>query len=185
MTTPTTSGWFSGRTKLITFASVAAVAVAGAIAVGANLGILNAAADTNVGSLSATGDTAQAAQVVYVDDPAPTTAAVAAGTGSQQFSVDAAGTVSVSSSPTSMHLDSVAPTSGWTWSLAQTDASHLTVTFTDGTRTLEFVAEAGADGTVAASVNEPIATAAASANNGDDESEHEEHEEYEGGEDDD
>ena len=79
---------------------------------------------------------------------------------------------------------SVNPTSGWTWSLAQTQRTQLTVTLTNGTRTLEFVAGLGPDGSVTANVNEPAAPAAATtapfdSGSGQDGAE------YEGGEDDD
>ena len=70
---------------------------------------------------------------------------------------------------------------GWTWTAGQADASTLKVTFTNGIRTLEFDATLGSDGTIAAAVNEPIASAAASPTNH--ENEHEgaavEHEGYE------
>jgi len=44
------------RTRLVTGLSIAAVAVAGAVAVGANIGILDAADQSNVGDLAAAGD---------------------------------------------------------------------------------------------------------------------------------
>jgi hypothetical protein len=194
MTTPQptkpTAGWFSGRTRLITVVSVVAVGIAGATAVSANLGILDAAANSNVGTVSAAGDlTAPPTSVidVYLPSQTSTTAAVGvpgAAAGAQEFAVDVAGTVAVSSTPTGLRLDSVTPTAGWTWSLTQSSPTELLVTMTNGARTLEFTASAAADGTIAASVNEPIVTAASpqppaasNSSHGDDE--------YEGGGDDD
>lgn len=174
--------------------SIAAVSAAGALALGANIGILDAADDSSVGTLAAAGDlTPPSTQVidVYVTDPAPadtgvpvaTTAApatpVAAG---QQYAVDAAGSVTVSTANGLVQLDGVAANDGWTWSSTQADAGHLTVTFTDGVRTLDFVAAVNADGSVAARVEEPqvIAGPAPAGNGGDDDDD-----EYEGGDDDD
>jgi len=172
MTSPTPTGWFTGRTKYITIASIIAVGAAGAVAVAANIGILNAAGDSGVGTLSATGDLAPpSSQVVdvYLDPTTNstivTTAAAPAG-GGQEFAVDAAGTATVSSTASGLRLDNVKPTPGWTWSLVQPGPTQLNVSFTNGTRTLEFVATAAADGTVSASVDEPILTAAAPAPNG-------------------
>ena len=50
------AGWFTGRTRLITVVSIVAVAVAGASAVSANIGILDSASDTPVGQASVNGD---------------------------------------------------------------------------------------------------------------------------------
>ena len=66
------------------------------------------------------------------------------------------------------------------------------VSFTDGTRTLEFSASVGPDGEITAAVNEPIVAAVENGSDDDhgvdgDDDEHEvdEHEEYEGADDDD
>ena len=172
MTTTKPRGWF-GRTKLITIASIAGVAAAGAFAISANVGILNAADNNKIGQLTAAGAaTTPNTQVVdvYLDGPATTTttASVIATTAVdpaavQRFTVDSAGTIAVVADSGTLRLDSVNPTSGWTWSLAQTQRTQLTVTLTNGTRTLEFVAGLGPDGSVTANVNEPAAPAAATA----------------------
>jgi hypothetical protein len=193
------TGWFSGRTRLVTIVSIVAVGLAGATAVSANIGILDAASDSSVGNVSAAGDlTPPPTQVIDVYLPSETASTVpstttpaAAASGVQEFAVDVAGTVAVASTATGLRLDSVTPTTGWTWSLAQSGPAELMVTMTDGTRTLEFMASATADGSIAASVNEPIVAPAPTVNttgySDDDEAEDEsEHEtEYEGGEDDD
>lgn len=191
------AGWFTGRTRLITIVSIVAVGLAGASAVSANIGILDSASDSPVGNALVTGDLGTpSTQVIDVYLPA-TTATTVANTAAtmpsadptvQQFAVDVAGTVSVAATDTGLRLDQVTPTAGWNWTLTQNDPTALMVTMTNGTRTFEFTAAATADGNIAASVNEPIVTAApantSSTSNGggyqDDE-----HEQYEGGEDDD
>ena len=199
MTTPQPSKparWFSGRTRLITIVSIVAVGLAGAAAVSANIGILEAASDSNVGNVSAAGDlTPPATQVVdvYLPSETPSTTSIAAApvadvAGVQEFTVDAAGSVAVVSTATGLRLDSVTPASGWTWSLTQTSQTELMVTMTDGVRTLEFVAATTADGHIAAGVNEPIVSQASpAANTGGHDGDDGEHDdgEHEGGEDDD
>ncbi len=183
METDKSSGWFTGRNRLVTIASIAAVGITGAIAVGANVGILNASNNSNVGQVSAAGDLLPpTTQVVDVYLDATTTTTSVAVAGGQEFAVDTAGTATVSATSSSIRLDSVAPAVGWSWSMVQPNPSQLTVTFTNGTRTLEFTATAAPDGTISANVNEPIVTAspAPSAGSGG----HESHE-YEGGGDDD
>lgn len=186
MNTHQNSGWFSGRTRLITVISIIAVGVAGATAVSANTGILNSSSNSEVGSVSAADLTTPNTQVVdvYLDgQPSASTLPTTGAAGVQEFAVDTAGTVGLTSTEAGLRLDSASPAVGWTWSLSQSGPTQLMVTFTDGTRTLEFTASQNADGTIAAGVNEPIVTAAPANNNsggyeGDDE-------EHEGGDDDD
>jgi hypothetical protein len=140
-----------------------AVGVTGAVAIGANVGILNAASSTKVGTVTAADLATPNTQTVDVYLPT-TTAIGSSATGVQDFSVDAAGSVAIAATPSGIRLDSATPTAGWTWSLSQSSAQQLTVTFTNGTRTLEFVATQNADGTVSASVNEPVVTPAPAAN---------------------
>jgi hypothetical protein len=195
------SGWFTGRTRLITIVSIVAVGLAGATAVSANIGILDAASDNTVGNVSAAGDlTTPSTQVIDVYLPtdaaaAPTTAVTSAPAGAstavQEFTVDVAGTVAVASTDAGLRLDSVTPTTGWNWTLAQTSQTELMVTMSDGARTLEFVATTTVDGNIVANVNEPIVTPAPmaappSANGSTYSGDDDEHEgEYEGGGDDD
>jgi hypothetical protein len=162
MSTPHEKKRFIGRTSLVTAAAIAGVVFAGAVAIGANIGILNAADDSEIGSLSAAGDLVPAdTQVVdvYLDDPTMTTSdspAISDSAVAQEFAVDAAGTVAVIPTAAAVRLGDVAANPGWTWSLAQSDPSALAVTFTDGVRTLVFTAVLGPDGTIAAAVEEPI-----------------------------
>lgn len=202
---PKSAGWFSGRTRLITIVSIVAVALAGATAVSANIGILDSASDSPVGNASITGDLATpSTQVIDVYLPNSTAAVEQSTTTTptspttdpvkvQEFEVDVAGTVAVAATDAGLRIDHVTPAAGWSWSLSQSDPSTVMVTMTDGARTFEFIATKTADGTVAASVSEPIETPAPATTAGsyndenDDHDDHEEHEEdeYEGGDDDD
>ncbi len=166
------------RTSVITAAAIAGVVLAGSAAIAANIGILSAADRSKVGTLSATGAITPATTQrvdVYLDDPASTTTVASSGhaADTQEFAVDAAATVSVIQTAVGIHLGDVVANPGWTWSAAQTDASTLKVTFTDGHRTLEFHATVGPDGTIAAAVNEPIVSAAPTRPPGDDGHTHE------------
>lgn len=169
--TPTSGGWFTGRTRLITVVSIIAVGVAGASAVSANIGILDTASQSAVGSAAATDDLVSSSVVTLTVPPASTTSASAATTTAagdvqndvQQFVVDVAGTVSVAASGATLTLDDVAPAAGWTWRLTQNDPGAMLVTFTNGTRTFEFLAALTPDGSIAANVSEPIVTPAPTA----------------------
>jgi hypothetical protein len=141
-----------------------AIGVTGAIAIGANVGILNAASNTKVGTVTAADLTTPNSQTVDVYLPSTTAVGSTTAAGVQDFAVDAAGSVAIAATPTGIRLDSATPAVGWTWSLSQSAATQLTVTFTNGVRTLEFVATQNADGTVSAAVNEPVVTPAPAAN---------------------
>lgn len=152
-----------GRTRLITAASIGAVGLAGLFAVGANLGVLAGADESEVGDATAAGDlvpTDTKVVDVYLDQPAdpPTSttnaAADAAAAGSQRFTVDVAGTVDVSTVAGRARLDRVTPAPGWSAAAVRADGADVAVSFTDGTRTLEFTATAGPDGAVTGDVTE-------------------------------
>jgi len=145
-----------GRARLLTVAAVAAIAVTGAAAIGVNLGILNAS-DSELGKLTPASATVTTAPATTV--PAPTTIAVA---GTQQFAVDVAGTATVTGAPGSVRLDGVVAAEGWRWELGQSAGDALKVTFTNGSRTLVFAAQAAADGAISAGVTEPVARPTAS-----------------------
>jgi hypothetical protein len=189
-----------GRTAVFTAAAVIGVTVAGATAVAANLGLLQAGGDGDIGQLSA-GDLAPAAESQVVEIPAggattstdvvtvPPAAAEA-----QRFAVDAAGTVSVVPTADGVRLGDLAVNPGWTWVLSQTSASNLQITFVDGGgRVLEFTSFRNPDGSVTGAVDDVTVTpAAGTAVHGDDdhggdrERESDDgHEQYEGHDDDD
>ncbi|MEQ1700998.1 MAG: hypothetical protein ABMA25_12865, partial [Ilumatobacteraceae bacterium] len=128
MNTHQSSGWFSGRTRLITVISIVAVGIAGATAVSANTGILNSSSDSNVGNVATADLTTPNTQVVdvYLDGQATTsTLASTATDGVQQFAVDTAGTVGLTSDASGIRLDSATPAVGWTWSLSQSSPTQL------------------------------------------------------------
>ena len=141
------------RTALIAAGSIAVVIVAGTIAVGANLGILNAADSHPVGKLSATTSipTAEQAQA------APATPVVAvATTAPQKYVIKQAGTVSVTLARSGLRLSDVTALRGWKWALAQTGDSKLKVTFNHKSATYTFVATRGPNGSIVARVDHPI-----------------------------
>jgi hypothetical protein len=146
------------RTALITAGSIAAVVFAGAIAVGANLGILTVADSRPVGQLSA----ATPAATSVVPTSTPKTTQVSAGAkpaaASQTYIIKKAGTVAVTFSKTSVRLVDVTPMRHWVWTLAQSRDRKLTVTFRHQSDTYTFVAVVGRDGKLVARVDHPITT---------------------------
>ncbi len=184
------------RNALITAGSVAAVVLTAATAVGANMGILSSADESPLGTLAATVPVAVTEPEVvdiYLDD-APAPADTTTGFVSQEFAVDAAGTVVLDSTSSTLRLGPVNANDGWTWSSSQTSDTELIVTFVSDSATLELVATLGPDGTVQARVDQPVVVtqqqpgtvAPASATYSDDDHESDDdYEEHEGREDDD
>jgi hypothetical protein len=166
------------RTAFITAAAVTGVMLAGTAAVGANIGILNAADSDNVGELSAavtvsaeadTSPNSAEPQVidVYLDEPLVTAdpaaaplviepAVVSPESVTQQFDVDDAGTVNVKTTKTGVLLDGVVAADGWSWSSEQPSATELVVTFASADSDYIFYANLALDGTIMARVDEPI-----------------------------
>lgn len=142
---------------MVTALSIAAVVVAGGAAVGANIGILNAANDDPIGDLSAS---ASSVAPVGLDAIAP----INATSGSDRdgafstlvYAVDQAGTAEVRSDGSAMTLGTVQPAPGWTAQPTVQETGHLVVAFTDGSRRLEFIADLDPDGRVVARVDEPV-----------------------------
>jgi hypothetical protein len=133
------------RTALITAGSVAVVIFAAAIAVGANLGILNAADSRPVGNLSAS------AAIKAIREPAG--AALAA---PQKYVIRRAGTVSVAATKTGLRLVDVTTRRGWRWTLTQTANRRLSVTFKSGSTVYRFTTIAKRHGRVVAWVDHPV-----------------------------
>ena len=186
MTSHKTPNRLSGRTKIITAASIGAVGLASVFAIGANLGILTSADQSKVGTVAAAGDLIPAntrVVDVYLDKQGNPLASASTGSaGSQRFTVDSAGTVDVSAKGATARVDLVTPARGWTASPATTTKTVVAVTFTDGKRTLEFTATVGPDGAVTGGVTESTAAAPTTKRNDDHESK--DHK-YEGGKSDD
>ena len=166
------------RTAFITAAAVTGVMLAGTAAVGANIGILNAADSDNVGELSAAVTVSTEADTtpnsvepqvidIYLDEPSvaadPAAAAlvtesavVSPTSATQRFDVDDAGTVNVRATKTGVLLDGVVVADGWSWSSEQPSATELVVTFTSADSEYIFYANLALDGTIVARVDEPI-----------------------------
>ena len=139
------------HTALITAGSIAAVVFAGAIAVGANLGILTVADSRPVGQLSA-------ATVVQTSGPKPTQedAGAKKAAASQKYIIKKAGAVKVAYTKTGVRLVDVSAKRHWKWELAQTGDRKLTVTFRRDSATYTFVAVVGRHGKITARVDHPI-----------------------------
>ena len=149
------------RAALITAGSIALVIFAGAVAVGANLGILNAADSRPFGKLSAASAApATDSEVirVYAGEKSPDKP--------QMYVIKKAGTVSVSATKNALWLTGVTVRPGWKWALAQTSDSRLKVTFTSSAATYKFVAVLDRDGTLLARVDRPVTKVVASAPSG-------------------
>lgn len=163
------------RNALITAASVAAVVLTGATAVGANLGILTSTDQSAFGDLNATAevvapplvspDLELSSSVSVVPLSSGTTspgagsrdeASLAEGTHLQQFAVDIAGVVEVEQSGQSLRLGSVEASTGWSWSASQVADGELVVTFESADSTFVFFATIEPDGSIAARVDQPI-----------------------------
>lgn len=137
------------RTALITAGSIAAVVFAGAIAVGANLGILNVADSRPVGKLSA------AAPTTGTELPGAKVAKKSTAH-TQKYVIKKAGTVSVSASGSGLRVLDVSAKPRWKWTLAQTTNGKLTVTFKHLKTTYTFVAVLGKHNTILAKVDHPV-----------------------------
>jgi len=139
------------RSALITAGAIAAVVFAGAIAVGANLGILTVADSKPVGQLSA-------ATVAQPIAPTPTPGYVAAkkADDSQKYIVKKAGAVKVAFTKSSVRLVDVSAKRHWSWKLAQTGDRRLTVTFQHDSAIYTFVAAVGRHGNLTARVDHPV-----------------------------
>jgi hypothetical protein len=175
------------RTALITTGGIIAVIVAGAFAVGANIGILDTSSDHRIGQLAVAGDlvpTTEAGRAATLSPPVFA--------GRQAYLVADAGTVALDSTGSALVVTATDAQPGWTWVASPSDANHAAVTFSGGGRTLVFSATRAADGSVDVRVDDttPAATSSASATApshdvADEHEEHEEHDEHEGRDDDD
>lgn len=141
------------KTAAITAASIAGVIIAGGAAVGANIGILNAADDNSLGQLSAELPIAAAesetSAISIAGDPSPSASF-------QSFDVDVAGTVELETDGDLLVVAGVRTNEGWAWVNTTTDPGTVTITFMSDTDRLEFAAAVNADGTITAAVDRPI-----------------------------
>jgi hypothetical protein len=156
------------RTALITAGSIAAVVFAGAIAVGANLGILTVADSTpaGVGQLTAT-TVVKTAGAKPVQTFAGVKSADAGRTAqTQQYVITKAGSVKVAFSKKNVRLVDVTAKRHWTWKLAQNGDKKLTVEFAHGSDTYTFVAALDGHGKLTAKVDHPVTKTVPAASSG-------------------
>ena len=143
------------RTALITAGSIAAVVFAGAIAVGANLGILTVADSSPVGQLTTASvsqvQPAEPAQAYASSKPAAPKQRT-----TQAYVIKKAGNVKIAYSKTAVRFVDASARKHWTWKLAQTGDKKLTVTFSHGSDTYTFVASIGKHGKLVAQVDHPV-----------------------------
>jgi hypothetical protein len=140
------------RTALVTAAGIAAVVVAGTFAVGANVGILDASSDNEIGALTAAGDLVPT--TAATPGPVTTGASTSTTATAQTYLVDVAGTVTVDATGGPLVVSAVDAAPGWTWIADPSASTPVELTFTDGVRSLVFSATRGSDGRIAASVTE-------------------------------
>ncbi len=160
------------KRTVVTTLSIAAIVLAGGAAVATNVGILNAADNTPMGTLSAEADLATMARP---SSPTSTSAATPAGT-PQRFAVEDAGHVEVLRDGTKLTLGEVVPAAGWQARPSAATSDSAEVTFTSGADRLVFTATLASDGTIAGAAKRPgqsvetipQATATASADGHDD-----------------
>ena len=165
--------------------------VAGAFAVGANVGILDASSDHRIGKLAAAGDLTP--KTGPVPAPAATVPATSTTPAPQLFLVEGVATVAVDATGDVLTASVVDADPGWTWAAPPSDATHVQITFSDGGRSLVFTATEAADGSLAVGVDDATpgtasgvtATTAPPRVGPDDRADHEEREEHEGRDDDD
>ena len=145
------------RTALITAASIVAVVMTGATAVGANIGILSSADESAIGNLTAVSAVAVESPAA-VDPPSAPTVEPSPDDGVtfQEFEADVAGRLGIEFTSTQLRLGSVFPNSGWTWESEQSSDTALEVTFISRETKMEFSATLGPDGTITAKVDQPI-----------------------------
>jgi hypothetical protein len=154
------------RTALITAGSIAAVVFAGAIAVGANLGILTFADSSPVGQLT----TAAVSQVSPAEPvqsyAASRPAAPARDRVTQDYIIKKAGSVKIAYSKKAVRFVHAGANRHWTWKLAQTGDKKLTVTFAHGSNTYTFIATVDKHGKLTAKVDHPVTKVVPSSSGG-------------------
>ncbi|MBP6150800.1 hypothetical protein [Candidatus Neomicrothrix sp.] len=159
------------KRTVVTSLSIAAIVLAGGAAVAANVGILSAADDTPIGTLSAQADMAGVAPT-----SPPSTSTATSADAPQRFAVENAGQVEVLRNGSKLALGEVVPSAGWQARPGTVTSDSADVTFTSGADQLVFTATLAGDGTITGAAkrpgqtSEPIpqATAASTAQGHDD-----------------
>lgn len=157
------------RTALITAGSLAAVVIAGASAVAASLGILDASAPDDVGNLSA----AAAGSPAGLANPSDNAAFIV-------YEVADAGSATITRTGAGLAVDEVVPNPGWTWT-ANAGGDTVVVDFTGPTfgRRLTVTTSGGLLVPVVTNltVESPDLAPPAASDDHHDEDEHDDHEE--------
>ncbi len=131
------------QTAAITAASIAGVVLAGGAAVGANIGILNAGADTDLGTLSAEVPiTAEAISTTTTEDSPD----------AQWYTADEGGDIEVMLDGATITLGTVLPNEGWSWQQLSTPAGSLSLELRSADDLLVFTANQLRNGEIAAEV---------------------------------
>jgi hypothetical protein len=109
------------KTALATAASVAVVVLAGATAVGANIGILDSGDDGAFGQLSAVSVPSSTVTTSSAPTGTAPTATAPVGPEVTTFDVEGIAAVTVSRDGTALTVVAVEPQAGWTWSVERDD----------------------------------------------------------------
>lgn len=143
------------KTAAITAASIAGVIIAGGAAVGANIGILSAADNNDLGGLSAQAPIVSPTteQLVIIE---PIAELASSTDSSQTFTVDLAGEVEIDLAETGLRLGDARANQGWSWQESATVDGTIVVTFSSNGDQLVFTATGNDDGTISASVDRPV-----------------------------
>ncbi len=155
------------RTASVTAASIAGVILAGGTAIGANVGILQAADSSPLGQLSAevSAPTTTTLGEALEADPTGSAGSASATQASlpeverpsiQSFAIDTAGTIDLEAVAGTLLIDRVTTNPGWSWVPGSASPDSVTITFTSGGDVLEFSAFLHDDGMISANVDQPI-----------------------------
>lgn len=166
------------RTAVVTAASIAGVVLAGATALGANLGILSSAG--NAGDLSAIAAATSPSSSTTIGSTSETIA----------YQVQGVGVVSLTRAGERLALAGVQAGAGWTWTVEE-EGDEVSITFRNGDRKIEFKAQVEG-GSVAVQVEEEqvivdstTSTSIGDHDDGDDDGDEDDHEDGDDDEDDD
>ncbi|MCP5027120.1 MAG: hypothetical protein GY929_12630, partial [Actinomycetia bacterium] len=141
---------FRHRTALVTAGAIVGVLAAGATAVGASLGILDATGDSTVGQLDLAPTSSLETIEVVIDRPQP----IGNATGDVQlFAVADAATVGLALNGTDLVVESIDPGSGWSTTNIDMSGTEILIEFTGNARVLVFRASTDGD-SIAAVVEE-------------------------------
>ena len=141
------------RTGLIAAGAIVGLVAFGSIAIGANLGVLGNAQDESFGQISAANTSVSANSNSSVSVVAQTVGSTTMTDGTvTHFDVADAGTVDLVTRDAMVAVHSVAPATGWTWTILQRDPGSLVVEFNSTATQIRFTGTRSDDGTVSGRV---------------------------------